>query len=102
MNFDLLTRNGTFFDGTGAVVELDRDHKLDLLPATRNQGCLRTLPYRLGPVSAGCPHRALNAHQSITATPSISISAPGTARQEICTRVLAGGLVPKNSWRTSP
>jgi hypothetical protein len=29
MNFDLLTRNGTFFDGTGAVVKLDREHKLD-------------------------------------------------------------------------
>src|SRR5215470_2914222 len=39
---------------------------------------------------------------SSAATASISISASGIARFEICTSVLAGGLGPKNSERTSP
>jgi hypothetical protein len=40
--------------------------------------------------------------QSMTATASISIRAPGMARPATCTKVLAGGVAPKNSWRTSP
>ena len=38
----------------------------------------------------------------MTATASISIRAPGMARPATCTKVLAGGVAPKNSWRTSP
>ena len=43
-----------------------------------------------------------NGQFSSAATASISISASEMARFEICTSVLAGGLAPKNSERTSP
>src|SRR6266536_709083 len=73
-------------------------------PVTRLESRRSQVAVRESNATFSSLHRELEpfAPQSITATASISIRAPGMARPATWTRVLAGGLEPKNSWRTSP